>query len=152
MSSSRQNPVLSTGLRHQEQMTVASRHTVPQVEPNWPGFRDMPPVLATAMMIGFIEQTCVEALRPYLATTQRTVGTHVDIGHVAATPPGLVVTATVELVEIDERALLFRVACHDPFGLIGEGVHRRAIIDLERFMQRLADKTGDLAMHATKPS
>jgi fluoroacetyl-CoA thioesterase len=60
-------------------MTVAPFHTVPEVDDSWPGFKDMPPVFATAMMIGFIEQTCIEALRPYLTAEQRTVGTHVDV-------------------------------------------------------------------------
>ena len=121
-------------------MVVAPRHTVPQVC-DWPGFSDMPPVFATAMMVGFMEQTCIQALRPYLAEGLHTVGTHVDMSHVAATPVGMEVEARVELVEVQGKALVFRVACHDAAGLIGEGMHRRAIIDLQRFEQRLAAKT-----------
>ncbi|MNH36783.1 Fluoroacetyl-CoA thioesterase [compost metagenome] len=102
----------------------------------------MPPVLATAMMIGFIEQTCIEGLRPFLLPGQRTVGTHVDVSHVAATPVGMKVTATVELVAVEGRALLFKVECHDEAGLIGAGSHRRAVIDLARFNERLAAKAG----------
>ena len=136
-----QAPVLAAGLRHSEQFTVESRHTVPEIEPTWPGFQDMPPVLATAMMVAFIEQTCIMGLQPYLAPGQHTVGIHVDVGHVAATPVGLKVTAEVELVEIDGRALLFKVSCRDDAGLIGEGMHRRAIIDVARFMQRLQEKS-----------
>jgi fluoroacetyl-CoA thioesterase len=140
--SDNKRPTLTVGLRHHEQMVVADRHTVPRVALDWSGFRDMPPVFATAMMIGFIEQTCIEALRPYLSPEQRTVGTHVDVSHVAATPVGGTVTANVELIEAEGRILLFRVACHDDAGLIGEGLHRRAIIDLDRFMHRLASKAG----------
>jgi len=125
------------GLTHSETLVVAERHTVPQVEPNWSGFADMPLVLATAMMIGFIEQTCIEGLRPFLSTAQRTVGTHVDITHIAATPIGLKVTANVELTAIEGKTLVFKVECRDESGLIGEGIHRRAIIDLQRFVQRL---------------
>ena len=133
-------PALSVGLRHSETLQVAERHTVPQVAPDWSGFADMPPVLATAMMIGFMEQTCIAGLRPYLREDQRSVGTHVDMSHIAATPVGMTVTATVELLAIEGRALLFRVECRDEAGVIGEGSHRRAIIDLPRFNQRLAEK------------
>lgn len=130
------------GLRHQETMIVGPQHTVPQIEPAWPGFADMPPAFATAMMIGFIEQTCIEGLRLHLASEQRTVGTHVDVSHVAATPIGMSVTAIVELVEVDGRTLTFKVSCSDDTGLISEGAHRRAIIDADRFAERLQAKAG----------
>lgn len=132
---------LVPGLSHSETMRVEARHTVPAVAPDWPGFADMPPVLATAMMVGFMEQTCITALRPYLQAGQHSVGTHVDMSHVAATPAGMTVTAVVELVGIEGRALTFRVSCRDDAGPIGEGTHRRAVIDVERFMGRLASKT-----------
>jgi fluoroacetyl-CoA thioesterase len=125
------------GLRHCEQFIVEPRHTVPEVDICWPGFQDMPPVLATAMMVAFMEQTCIQGLRPFLALGQHTVGIHVDISHVAATPVGMKVTAEVELIETDGKTLLFKVTCHDETGLIGKGLHRRAIIDVTRFMQRL---------------
>lgn len=128
------------GLRHASQFVVALSHTVPEVDGTWPGFRDMPPVFATAMMIGFIEQTCIEGLRPCLSSGQHTVGTHVDVSHVAATPVGMTVTAEIELTAVEGRALTFKVVCRDEAGLIGEGVHRRAIIDLERFTQRIDQK------------
>jgi len=134
------DPVLAVGLRHCERLTVAPNHTVPQVDPTWPGFKDMPPVLATAMMIAFVEQTCITALRPFLSTQQRTVGTRVDITHVAPTPIGFEVTADIELVGINGKALSFKVCCRDEGGLIGAGTHERAIIDIGRFTQRLQEK------------
>jgi fluoroacetyl-CoA thioesterase len=133
-------PTLLAGLKHSERMVVAPHHTVPHVA-DWPGFTDMPQVFATAMMVGFMEQTCIQALRPYLDESQRTVGTHVDMNHVAATPVGMEVEACVELIEVQAKALTFKVVCRDATGLIGEGLHRRAIIDLQRFEQRLAAKT-----------
>ncbi|WP_152223251.1 thioesterase family protein [Pseudomonas sp. SCB32] len=135
---------LAIGLIHNETLVVADRHTVPQVEPDWPGFSDMPPVLATAMMIGFIEQTCIEGLRSYLSPEQRTVGTHEDVSHVAATPVGMRVVATVKLTALEGRSLVFQVECQDEKGVIGAGTHRRAIIDLPRFLQRLVEMTGQL--------
>lgn len=131
---------LSPGLRHSERQTVTPRQTVPAVEPDWPGFRDMPAVFATAMMIGFIEQTCVQALRGHLSAGQHTVGTQIAVSHVAATPVGMTVTATVELIAVEGRSLLFAVSCRDDMGLIGEGTHRRAIVDLPRFLARLEQK------------
>lgn len=132
-------PALLSGLHHSERMVVAPSHTVPQVA-DWPGFSDMPPVFATAMMVGFMEQTCIQALRPYLDEGQRTVGTHVEMSHVAATPVGMEVEARVELVEVQGKALTFKVSCLDAGGLIGEGLHRRAIIDQSRFLDRLTAK------------
>lgn len=132
-------PRLEVGLTHVATMVVAEAHTVPRVA-DWPGFRDMPPVFATAMMVGFMEQTCIEALRPCLAPEQRTVGIHVDLSHSAATPVGRTVQARVELLAIDGRTLEFAVECRDEQGLIGTGRHRRAIIDLERFLARLASR------------
>lgn len=92
-----------------------------------------------------MEQTCIEALTDYLDEGQRSVGTHVDMSHVAATPVGMQVSAQVELLEVEGRALLFKVSCSDEAGLIGEGTHRRAIIDLQRFEQRLAAKAANPA-------
>jgi fluoroacetyl-CoA thioesterase len=135
---------LAVGLKHSDAMTVTARHTVPKVA-DWPGFADMPEVLATAMMVGFMEQVCVMALRPFLSDAQRTVGTHVSMSHVAATPVGMSVTAQVELVEINGASLLFKVACHDDAGLIGEGMHRRSIIDLNRFNTRLRERAATRA-------
>ena len=89
---------------------------------------------------GELQLSVLCALRPHLSAGQRTVGTHVDVSHIAATPAGMTVTATVELIETDGRSLHFKVSCRDDAGPIGEGTHRRAIIDAERFTQRLAVK------------
>ena len=100
----------------------------------------MPPVFATAQMIAFVEWTCVHALAPYLDTHQRTVGTRVEMTHLAATPVGMKVTAEVELVSIDGRILRFKVDCRDEKDPIGEGFHERTVVDNDRFMARLARK------------
>lgn len=131
---------LTTGLSHRERMIVTQAHTVPHVAPEWPGFVDMPPVFATAMMIGFVEQTCVTALRRYLSEGQATVGTHIDMSHLAATPEGVTVTAEITVTEVKGRTLHFDVACYDEQGLIGSGTHRRAVVDTTAFIQRAADR------------
>src|SRR5436190_17418943 len=101
---------------------------------------EMPPVFATANMIAFIEWACVHALAPYLGPHQRSVGTKVEVTHLAATPIGMSVTAEVELLEIDGRRLRFAVRCCDEFDTIGEGHHERIVIDYGRFIARLARK------------
>ena len=138
--SKHQETRLSVGLRHSASLRVESRHSVPEVDTSWPGFKDMPSVLATAMMVAFIEETCIMGLRPHLASGQGTVGTHIDVSHVAATPVGMNITAEVELIGVEGKSLLFRVSCRDEAGLIGEGTHRRAIIGVERFNQRVEEK------------
>jgi fluoroacetyl-CoA thioesterase len=97
----------------------------------------MPAVFATAFLVGFVEDTCVAALKPHLAAGQRSVGTHVDVSHSAATPIGMTVSCAVELVEVDGRKLKFKVLCTDEKGPIGEGFHARVLIDLERFLAKL---------------
>lgn len=93
-------------------------------------------VYATAMMIALIEKAAVYSVEPYLEIGQGSVGTHVDVSHCSATPLGMKVRAETELVEIDRRRLVFRVAAYDERGLIGEGRHERFIIDNERFQAK----------------
>lgn len=131
------------GLRGERTIVVGDGLTVPSIAPAFTGFADMPPVFATAYMVGFVEWTCVEALRPYLGAHQRTVGTHVDMSHAAATPVGMRVSATVELVSVEGRKLRFKVECRDEVDVIGSGFHERAIIDFDKFMQRVQRKGGD---------
>lgn len=147
--STQQEPNLTAGMCHSENLRVEVRHTVPEIDTTWPGFKEMPPVLATAMMIAFIEETCIMGLRPHLALGQGTVGTYVDVNHVAATPVGMTITAEVELIEVEGKSLLFRVSCRDKMGLIGEGTHRRAIIDVAKFNQRVQEKSTQA--HTTSP-
>ena len=130
------------GAIHTKSITVGHSLTVPAVSPTFTGFHDMPPVFATAFMVGFIEWACIEALRPYLDDSERTVGTHVDVSHTAATPVGMTVSAEVELVAVEGRKLRFKVACRDDAEPICEGFHERFIVDATRFMARVEKKRG----------
>ena len=131
---------LKPGLRYSETLTVSAALSVPAQARLFDPATDMPPVFATANMIAFVEWACVHALAPYLGADQRTVGTRVEMTHTAATPIGMNVTAEVELVEIRDRTLRFRVACRDEKDPIGEGFHERTVVDHARFMARLARK------------
>jgi fluoroacetyl-CoA thioesterase len=97
-------------------------------------------VLSTPDMIRLIEQTAIEAVAPYLQPGQATVGTRVDVAHLAATPVGMTLTIAVELVEVDRRRLAFRIEVRDELDLAGKGTHERFIVDAAQRMPRLQDK------------
>ena len=97
-------------------------------------------VFATPMMIAMIERTCNESVVPYLELGQGTVGTHVDVSHVAATPVGMRVWCDSELVDVDRRRLVFSVKAFDERGLIGEGRHERFVIDTARFEAKAKER------------
>lgn len=131
---------LVVGTRHCLELRVDDRLIVPALSRVFTGFSDMPPVFATAFMVGFIEWACIELLRMALPPDFQTVGTHIDVSHVAPTPPGMMVRAEVELISIEGRNLGFRVRCLDEAGLIGEGVHQRAIVASAKFLKRVLAK------------
>ena len=97
-------------------------------------------VLATPEMVRLMEKAGVAAVDHLLPGGQRTVGVHLDVAHLAATPLGMTVTARAELVEVDGRRLTFRVEAFDEVEKVGQGTHQRTIIDVERFQQRVAEK------------
>lgn len=97
-------------------------------------------VFATPMMIALMEQTCNESVVPMLEAGQGTVGTHIDVSHCAATPVGMRVWCDSELIEVDRRRLVFKVAAYDERGLIGEGKHERFIIDTAKFQEKINSK------------
>ena len=97
-------------------------------------------VFATPMMVALVERTCNESVLPLLESGQGTVGTLVNVAHTAATPVGMRVWCDSELVEVDRRRLVFRVAAFDECGPIGEGTHERFIIDTARFQEKALGK------------
>ena len=101
---------------------------------------DGPRVLSTPHMIGRMELTSRDAVLPFLDAGFDTVGTHVDVYHLAAAPIGAVVTFTAEVVAVDGRRIQFRVEARDEKEKIGEGTHERAIINVAKFATRLAEK------------
>lgn len=98
-------------------------------------------VLATPMMIALMERTSRLSVKPYLEEGQETVGTRVNVSHVSATPVGMKIWCDTELVEIDRRRLVFKVAAFDEKGLIGEGLHERFIINEAKFTTKAGEKT-----------
>ncbi|MGZ3601830.1 MAG: thioesterase family protein [Ktedonobacterales bacterium] len=94
-------------------------------------------VFGTPVMIGLMENAAWRLVQPELAEGETTVGTLVNVRHLAATPVGGHVVATAELMEIDGRRLVFRVSARDDIQLIGEGIHERALVQLDRFLARI---------------
>jgi predicted thioesterase len=99
-------------------------------------------VLATPRLIGLLEEAAALAVGPALAEEQTTVGTRVEMRHLAATPIGMRVTASAELLEVEERRLRFRIQAHDERELVAEGTHDRAIVNRARFLERVKQKAG----------
>jgi fluoroacetyl-CoA thioesterase len=99
-------------------------------------------VLGTPVIIGLMENAAWRLVQPELNEGETTVGTLVNVRHLAATPVGDTVVASAELVEIDGRRLVFRVSARDSRQLIGEGIHERARILLDRFLARLYGEQG----------
>lgn len=97
-------------------------------------------VFATPEMVRLMERAAVNGLAPYLDPGQQSVGTMVNVKHLAATPLGATVTARAELIAVDGRRLTFKVSAHDGAELIGEGLHERAVIDLAKFEARIKAK------------
>lgn len=90
-------------------------------------------VFSTPNLVLLIEEACVEAIKDYLIEGETTVGTLVDINHLAATPPGLHVTATGILTKVEGRRLVFQVEAYDNVEKVGEGTHERFLVNREKF-------------------
>jgi predicted thioesterase len=99
-------------------------------------------VFSTPMLIALMENAAVDAVAPALAANQTSVGVHLDVKHLAATPRGMRVCAHAELTGVNGRMLTFKVWADDERDRIGEGTHQRAVIDRARFEQKVAEKAG----------
>lgn len=132
---------LQPGIKYQHKFTVPASKTVPALYPEAAEFVAMPEVFATGFLVGFLEWACIKAINPHLDWPQeQTVGTHINVSHEAATPPGLEVTANVELIAVEGRKLVFSVEAHDGIDLISKGLHERFIINKERFDAKVGSK------------
>jgi len=97
-------------------------------------------VFATPMMIALMEQAAADAVAPYLAEDEVTVGTRVAVEHVAATPPGMTVRAVATLEAVEGRRLVFRVDAFDDRERIGGGTHERLVVNRAKFLARAGEK------------
>src|SRR5580693_9563726 len=97
-------------------------------------------VLATPVMINVIEAASLAAVEHLLPAGHQSLGIHLDVSHVAATPVGLRVTATAEVIGVEGRTIKFRVEARDEVETIGGGTHERVVVSVERFDERVQRK------------
>jgi fluoroacetyl-CoA thioesterase len=125
---------ITPGLTGTAEIVVGPEHTAPFVGSGRIA------VLATPVMINVIEAASLAAVEHLLPAGHQSLGIHLDVSHVAATPVGLRVTATAEVIGLEGRTIKFRVEAHDEVETIGGGTHERVVVSVERFDERVQRK------------
>jgi fluoroacetyl-CoA thioesterase len=131
---------LKPGLTHRFSYRVPENKTVPHTFPESPEIAAMPKVFATGFMIVLMEWTCTQLMAPHLDPGEGSLGVHVDVSHLAATPARMTVTVDAECTEVTGQRVAFHVKAHDGIDLIGEGRHERFVVMWDKFNARLAAK------------
>ncbi len=129
---------ITPGLTGTAALVVAAEHTAPFVGSGRIA------VLATPVMINVIEAAALAAVEHLLPVGHQSLGIHLDVSHTAATPVGLRVTASAEVLRVEGRTITFRVEARDPFEVIGSGTHQRIVVSVERFDARVQRKIAGL--------
>jgi predicted thioesterase len=125
---------VTPGLTGTAELVVGEEHTAPRVGSG------RVPVLATPVMINLMEAASLAAAEALLPDGHQSLGIRLDVGHYAATPIGMRVAATAELVRVEGRTLHFRVEAHDERERIGDGTHARVVVNVARFDERVQRK------------
>ena len=125
------------GLTGSAKLTVGEEHTAPSIGSG------AIHVLGTPVMINLMEAAALDAVEHLLPPGHQSLGIHLDVSHLAATPVGMKVQATAEVTEVEGNRIKFRVAAHDEAELIGEGTHERVVVNVERFDKRVQSKAGE---------
>jgi fluoroacetyl-CoA thioesterase len=128
---------LRPGLVGAADLRVGVEHTAPSIGSG------VIPVLGTPVMINLMEGAALAAVEHLLPAGHQSLGIHLDVRHVAATPIGMRVRATAELTHVDGRTLTFRVEARDERETIGDGTHQRVVVNVARFDQRVQAKAGE---------
>ncbi|MBQ7172166.1 MAG: thioesterase family protein [Clostridia bacterium] len=129
---------MEPGLKRTNTLTVTERDCASQVGSG------LLPVLATPVMAALMERTAAESVEPYLEEGMTTVGTRLELEHLAADPVGVTVTCESVLTEIDRRRLTFEITVRDGEEVVGRCRHDRFIVSKERFMEKAKEKAGRL--------
>ena len=125
---------IAPGMRGSSDLVIGREHTAPFVGSGRIA------VLATPVMINVIEAAALAAIEHLLPEGHQSLGIHLDVSHVAATPIGLRVTATAEVVHVEGRTVTFNVEARDDYERIGGGTHRRVVVSVARFDERVQRK------------
>jgi predicted thioesterase len=124
------------GLTGSAQLTVGEEHTAPRVGSG------RVHVLATPVMINLIEAAALEAIERLLPAGHQSLGTLLNVRHIAATPVGMRVSARAEVLAVEGRTVRFRVEARDEKELIGDGTHERVVVNVAKFDARVQKKLG----------
>ena len=125
---------IAPGLSGSAELVVGEEHTAPRIGSG--RIR----VLATPVMINLIEAAALAAIEHRLPAGSQSLGTHLDVHHIAATPVGMRVYASAQVVAVDGRKIRFRVEARDEKERIGHGTHERVVVEVARFDQRVQRK------------
>ncbi|NJN40021.1 MAG: thioesterase family protein [Gammaproteobacteria bacterium] len=125
---------IKPGLRGGAELVVGEEHTAPSIGSG------KVRVLATPVMINLIEAAALDAVEHLLPAGHQSLGTRLDVRHIAATPVGMRVRATAEITSVDGRTIRFRVEAHDEVELIGDGTHERVSVNVAKFDARVQRK------------
>ncbi len=127
---------LQPGLEGEASLTVADEHTAPRVGSG------RVRVLATPVMINLIEAAALAAIEHLLPQGYQSLGTHLDVRHIAATPVGMEVVAVARVSKVEGRTVSFTVEARDEKELIGDGTHERVVVNVAKFDARVQKKLG----------
>ena len=130
------SPQLKPGIAGKANLVVAEEHTAPRVGSG------RVHVLATPVMINLIEAAALAAIEHLLPEGYQSLGTLLEVRHIAATPVGMRVTASAEVISVEGRLVRFRVEAHDEKDLIGDGTHERVVVNVAKFDERVRRKLG----------
>ena len=128
---------LKEGLSGSARITVGEEHTAPRVGSG------RVHVLATPVMINLMEAAALQAIEALLPPGHQSLGTHLDVGHYAATPVGMDLRATAVVTRIEGRTVEFRVEAFDDKERVGDGRHTRVVVNVERFDARIQRKLAE---------
>ena len=140
---------LRAGLEGTFRYRVPESKTVPRIYAEAADFQVMPRVFATGYLVALVEWACIELIKPHLDWPgEQSLGTHVDLSHTAATPPGLTVEVRTRLESVEGRKPTFSVSAHDGMDAITSGRHERHVIDAARFLAKVESKAAKAGVAA----
>jgi predicted thioesterase len=126
-----EDAIIKPGITGQFEHAVEERHCTQRGEHK---------IFSTPNMVQFLEWAAIDALKPVLRADQISVGTHVDVKHLAPTPLGMRIRAEAKVREVDGARVVFDVELSDGIDKVGSATHERYVLDLDRYMRRLGKK------------
>jgi predicted thioesterase len=126
---------LRPGLSGHAELTVGEEHTAPRVGSG------LVHVLATPVMINLFEAAALDAVDKHLPAGYQSLGTVLNVRHIAATPVGMKVFALASISRVEGRTVFLSVEARDEKELIGDGLHERVVVNVEKFSLRVAKKS-----------